>query len=160
MKVASPSSGASRDHESDWRRILAAPRSGSFPAVRGGPPPKKTKNPKRVLIVEDDLDAARIMFLLLEEMGHHANYAINGYVAFDIAKSFRPEVVLLDLGLPGPNGFDVCERLKADAYLKDVRVIVITGYSNEEFRLRSQQAGCELHLVKPVAVSVIEQLLG
>jgi len=100
------------------------------------------------------------MYVLLEDMGHTANYAINGYVAFDVAKAFQPDVIFLDLGLPGPNGFDVCERMKADPDLKHVRVIVITGYSDDEFRIRSQQIGCELHLIKPVPASVIEHLLG
>jgi len=151
---------AATDDDS-WRNVLRQQRRGRMLEDLGRSfASRKTEHPKRVLIVEDDLDAARGMFMLLQDMGHTANYAINGYVAFDVARSFRPDVILLDLGLPGPNGFDVCERIKADPELKHARVIVITGYASEEFRLRSQQAGCEMHLVKPVAASVIEHLLG
>ena len=122
--------------------------------------PRRTSNPKRVLVVEDDLDSARTMFMLLQDMGHDADYAINGYVAFDVAKRFRPDVILLDIGLPGPDGLDVCERIKADPQLKAARVIVISGYASDEFRVRSHKAGCEVHLLKPVPASVIEHLLG
>src|SRR5215831_8477750 len=138
--------------------MLGMPPKG--PALSGELKPRKTAHPKRVLIVEDDLDSARSMFMLLEDMGHTADYAMNGYVAFDVAKKFRPDIVLLDIGLPGPTGFDVCERIKADPYIGQARIIVITGYSNEEFRLRSRETGCELHLVKPVPASVLEHLLG
>jgi len=100
------------------------------------------------------------MFMLLQDMGHDADYAINGYVAFDVAKRFRPDVILLDIGLPGPDGLDVCERIKADPQLKAARVIVISGYASDEFRVRSHKAGCEVHLLKPVPASVIEHLLG
>jgi DNA-binding response OmpR family regulator len=112
------------------------------------------------LIVEDDIDAARTLFLLVEDMGHTGNYAINGYSALEIARVFRPEIILLDLGLPGPNGFEVCEAVKANQELKSARVIVLTGYTSDEFRVRSQKAGCELHLVKPVSTAVLEHLLG
>jgi DNA-binding response OmpR family regulator len=135
-------------------------QKGASAAVRGGPIPRKTRDPKRVLIVEDDIDAARTLFLLVEDMGHTGNYAINGYSALEIAKVFRPEIILLDLGLPGPNGFEVCEAVKANQELKNARVIVLTGYTSDEFRVRSQKAGCELHLVKPVSTAVLEHLLG
>jgi DNA-binding response OmpR family regulator len=135
-------------------------QKGASAAVRGGAIPRKTRDPKRVLIVEDDIDAARTLFLLVEDMGHTGNYAINGYSALEIAKVFRPEIILLDLGLPGPNGFEVCEAVKANQELKNARVIVLTGYTSDEFRVRSQKAGCELHLVKPVSSAVLEHLLG
>ena len=138
--------------------MLGMPAKG--PAVTGSIKPRRSASPKRVLIVEDDLDSARSMYMLLEEMGHTADYAINGYVAYDVAKKFRPDIVLLDIGLPGPNGFEVCERIKADPGIKHARIIVITGYNNDEFRIRSQKAGVELHLVKPVPASVLDHLLG
>jgi len=158
--LASPSKGAIKEDETSWRDLFRTAKKASSAAVSGGPLPRKTKNPKRVLIVEDDIDAARTLFLLVEDMGHTGNYAINGYSALEIAKLFRPEIVLLDLGLPGPNGFEVCEAIKADPDLKNARVIVITGYTSDEFRVRSQNAGCDLHLVKPVSTTVLEHLLG
>ena len=122
--------------------------------------PRKAATSKRVLIVEDNLDAVRSSAMLVAEMGHKVEYAINGYVALTIAKAFRPDVILLDLGLPGLDGIEVCSRVKQDPELKHVRVIVITGYAQEEFRVRAKAAGCEIYLLKPVATGVIEELLG
>lgn len=122
-------------------------------------PSRRTRSPKRVLIVEDNLDSVHSLALLVQEMGHHVDYAINGYAALALAKRMRPDFVLLDLGLPGLDGFDVCRRIKGDPILQSVRVIAITGYRQEEYRVRSKAAGCELHLVKPVDPKVFEQIL-
>jgi CheY-like chemotaxis protein len=120
---------------------------------------RKAAAPKRVLIVEDNLDSVHSLVLLLQEMGHHVDYAINGYAALALAKRMRPDFVLLDLGLPGLDGFDVCRRIKGDPGTKEARVVAITGYRQEEYRAKSKAAGCELHLVKPVDPKVLEQLL-
>ena len=110
----------------------------------------KTPTPCRVLVVEDNLDTVHTFARLLKSEGHTVEFAINGYAAVDIAKKFRPNVVLLDLGLPGLDGFEVCSRIKSDPELRDVRVIAVTAYSYDEHRLKSRAAGCELHVVKPV----------
>jgi two-component system, chemotaxis family, CheB/CheR fusion protein len=139
--------------------------------VQGNPPDRhqpgraqqpvwKSASPKRVLIVEDDLDAVHAFEALLVDMGHTVEYAINGYVALDIAKKFRPDVVFLDLGLPGLSGFDVCSRLKSEPGFQRTRIIAITAYGQDDMRVRSRAAGCEMHLVKPVPPNVIEQILG
>ena len=144
-----------------WRKMLRTLRAAVTPALRGQPTGvKKTANPKRVLIVEDDLDSVRSLSMLVADMGHKVEYAINGYVAVDIARRFRPDVVFLDLGLPGLDGFDVCSRIKSDPDFKDVRVIVITGYSQDEFRVRALAVGCDAHFVKPVEPALLEELLG
>jgi CheY-like chemotaxis protein len=121
---------------------------------------KKTSDPKRVLIVEDNIDAARSLAYLVRDMGHFVEYAINGYVAVDIARRFIPDIVLLDLGLPGMDGFDVCRKIKGHAGLERTRIIAITGYAQDDYRVRARAAGCEMHLIKPVPARVIEQLLG
>ena len=118
-----------------------------------------TRAPKRVLIVEDNLDSVHTLVWLVRDMGHHVDYAINGYVGLDLARKFRPDIVLLDLGLPGLDGFEVCGRLKHEAGMERLRVVVITGYASDEHRIRSRAAGCEVHLVKPVAVDTLFQLL-
>jgi CheY-like chemotaxis protein len=121
---------------------------------------KKTIDPKRVLIIEDNLDSVQSMVLLLRDMGHKVEYALDGYAGIEAAWKFRPEFILLDLGLPGLDGFDVCRRLKRDLGLAYCRVIAITGYAEDEYRIRSKAAGCELHLIKPVPARVLEELLG
>lgn len=118
-----------------------------------------TRAPKRVLIVEDNLDSVHTLAWLVRDMGHHVEYAINGYVGLDLARRFRPDIVLLDLGLPGLDGFEVCSRLKHEAGMERLRVIVITGYASDEHRVRALAAGCELHLVKPVRGDVLFDLL-
>jgi CheY-like chemotaxis protein len=147
--------------EDEWKRKLRERPVDAAPALQSqAGKPRKSRQPKRVLIVEDDIDSARSMFMLLEDMGHTAEYVINGYVAVDRVLRFRPDFVLLDLGLPDIDGFDVCRRIKAHPELRHVRVIVITGYAHDEHRIRSNAAGSELHLVKPVPAAVLEYLLG
>lgn len=121
---------------------------------------KKTANPQRVLIIEDNLDSVHSMVALLREMGHVVDYAINGYAGVEAAMRFRPDVVLLDLGLPGLNGFDVCNRLKKVQGMEGTRFIAVTGYTQDEYRIRAKAAGCEMHLIKPVPPRVLEELLG
>lgn len=120
----------------------------------------KTSNPRKVLIVEDDLDAARAFDVLLRQMGHIVQYAINGYAAIDLAKRFQPDFIFLDLGLPGLDGYEVCSRLKSEPGFERTRIIAVTAYGQDEARARSQAAGCEMHLVKPVPPILIEQILG
>jgi CheY-like chemotaxis protein len=121
---------------------------------------KKSAVPKRVLIVEDNLDSVHALAFLLADMGHHVEYAINGYVGLDVARRFRPDFVFLDLGLPGMDGFEVCVEIKKDASLKGTRVIALTAFGQDEYLTRSRAVGFELHLVKPVPVWLLEELLG
>jgi CheY-like chemotaxis protein len=121
---------------------------------------RKTAAPKRVLLIEDHIDAVRSLAFLLEDMGHEVDYAINGYAGIEKARQFRPDFILLDIGLPGIDGFEVCKRLKKEPVLERARIIAVTAWSQDEHRVRSKAAGCELHLVKPVPVSLLEELLG
>jgi DNA-binding response OmpR family regulator len=114
---------------------------------------------RRVLVVEDDIDSARSLTWILRDMGHDVEYAINGYVAVDIAAKMRPEFVFLDLALPGMNGFEVCRRLKRMSALDGVRIIAVSAYAQEEYRSRSKEAGCDGYIVKPLDPSVLEMLL-
>src|SRR5258705_4472243 len=91
----------------------------------------------RILVVEDNLDGVHSLVLLLRDMGHEVEYAINGYAALDMATRLRPEVVLLDLNLPGLSGFDVCRRIKANPALQVVRVIALTANTEDEYRTHS-----------------------
>jgi CheY-like chemotaxis protein len=121
---------------------------------------RKTRAPKRVLLVEDNLDAVHALAFLLADMGHQVEYAINGYVGLDVARRFHPDFVFLDLGLPGMSGFEVCGEIKKDASLKGTRVIALTAFGQDEYLARSRAVGFELHLVKPVPVWLLEELLG
>lgn len=122
--------------------------------------PEVTRNPRRVLIVEDNIDAVRSMAFLLRDMGHHVEYAINGYAGLEIARRFNPELVFLDLGLPGMDGFELCKRMKREPALKNARIIAVTGYAQDDYRLRALESGCELHFIKPLHPKVLATLLG
>lgn len=111
-------------------------------------------------MVEDDIDSARSLTWILRDMGHEVEYAINGYVAVDIAAHFRPEFVFLDLALPGINGFEVCRRLKRQPGLEAMRVIALTAYGQEEYRQRSKDAGCDGYYVKPLELGILDSLLA
>jgi CheY-like chemotaxis protein len=129
-------------------------------AVIRSPVVRRTLRPKRVLIVEDNLDSVRSLAYLVSDMGHKVEYAINGYASLTVARQFVPEFMLLDLGLPGMNGLDVCAHIKTDPELKTCRVVAFTAFSQQEYRDRAKAVGCELYWVKPVHTKLIEDLLG
>jgi DNA-binding response OmpR family regulator len=112
-------------------------------------PSESRKVPRRILIVEDNVDSGQTLAILLKHEGHHVELAINGRAALNIAKQFRPQVVLLDLGLPDLDGFEVCARLKREPGSECVRVIAITGYGSDEYRIKASAAGCDRHFTKP-----------
>ena len=122
-----------------------APQKSADIGGAGGPGTRPAL--RRVLVVEDNLDAVHSLVVLLRHDGHQVDFAINGYAALDVAKRFRPEIVLLDLGLPGLDGFDVCRRLKSVS--KDLRIVAVTAYASDEHHAKARAAGCDLHVVKP-----------
>ncbi len=102
-----------------------------------------------MLVVDDNTDAARALELVLKSLGHEARVEHDGERALKVAAAFKPDVVLLDLGLPGMDGFELARRLRK-AQGPGLRVIAVTGWGQETDRQRSQEAGFDLHLVKPV----------
>ncbi|OGA72327.1 MAG: hypothetical protein A3G81_15100 [Betaproteobacteria bacterium RIFCSPLOWO2_12_FULL_65_14] len=115
---------------------------------------------RRVLVVEDHLDTVHSMAVMLKSMGHNVQFAINGFAAIDIARSFRPEFILLDLGLPDFNGDEIARQIKWEPGLEHTRIIAITGRSDDEIRQRAMQAGCEDFFVKPLNPVALEELLA
>jgi CheY-like chemotaxis protein len=118
-----------------------------------------TYHPRKVLVVEDNFDSVRALAALIEDMGHEVKYAINGYAALEIVKAWLPDFILLDIGLPSMDGFDLCRRLRANRALDECRLIALTAYGKDEDRVKSRDAGCELHLIKPVPAQQIFDLL-
>ena len=114
---------------------------------------------RHVLIVEDNVDQAQTLRMFLSMKGHRLEIASTGPAAIDVARRFRPDVVLLDLGLPGIDGFEVARQIK-NQYGDAVRIIAVSAYASESDRQQSLEAGCELHLVKPADPRFIESLLG
>jgi len=114
---------------------------------------------RRVLIVDDNLDYLRSMTLLLRAMGHEANFAINATVALSVARRFRPDTVLLDVGLPDGDGRLLADKLRQEPGLNDLRIVCVTGRAQED-PLRSIEAGCDAHFVKPLDAGLIGSLLA
>ena len=114
---------------------------------------------RQVLIVEDNVDQAQTLRMFLSMKGHRLEIAATGLAAIESARRFRPEVVLLDLGLPGLDGFEVARQLRQE-YGQSIRIIAVSAYASENDRRQSLEAGCELHLVKPADPRFIESLLG
>jgi len=113
----------------------------------------------RVLVVDDNGDSADSLAMLLSLSGHETHVARSGPEALTSAEALRPDAVLLDLGLPGLNGFEVCRRLRAGEWAGEIPIIAITGWGQAEDRQRSKDAGFDGHLVKPVVLAELTALL-
>jgi CheY-like chemotaxis protein len=115
---------------------------------------------KRVLVVDDNRDLADSLSTLLRIDGYEVGTAYAPKDALELAISFKPAVILLDIGLPGMDGYEVARRLKHTASLKGVRVVALTGYGKPEDRRRAREAGFDAHLVKPVELAELKRSLN
>jgi CheY-like chemotaxis protein len=115
---------------------------------------------RRVLVVDDNADAAATLRMALELQGHDARAAFSGQAALDALADFDAEVVLLDLGMPGMNGFEVAQRIRALPRGGDVLLVALTGWGQEEDRRRTAEAGFDEHLTKPVDAERLAALLA
>ena len=113
----------------------------------------------RMLVVDDNGDSAESLALLLSLAGHETHVAHTGPEALDRADALRPDAVLLDLGLPGLNGYEVCRRLRAESWAREIPIVAITGWGQADDRQRSKDAGFDGHLVKPVVFGELTALL-
>ena len=116
-------------------------------------------SPKRVLVVDDNRDAAESLGMLLKTLGANVEVVFSGAEALDVLESYRPAVVLLDIGMPGMDGYEVARRIRQQPGFQDVTLIALTGWGQDKDRHRSQKAGFNYHLTKPANVSVLETLL-
>ncbi len=115
---------------------------------------------RRILVVEDNVDAAESLAMLLRLQGHEIEVAYDGAAALKMLDAFQPEVVLLDIGLPRADGYEVARQIRGQAAGKGVLLVALTGYGQDEDRQRSTAAGFNAHLVKPLDQQVLEQLLA
>jgi CheY-like chemotaxis protein len=114
---------------------------------------------RHVLVVEDHADAREAVRCLLEVRGHRVDVAADGPGAVDSALTSRPEVVLVDIGLPGLDGFEVARRIRASDEGKHMRLVALTGYGDVADRQRAMESGFDAHLVKPIDPDYLYQLL-
>lgn len=113
----------------------------------------------RILVVDDNHDSALSLAMMLSIMGHETRTAHDGESAVTTAESFLPEVVLLDIGLPKLNGYEVAQRIRENTWGKAMFLIAVTGWGQEEDRQRSSEVGLNVHMVKPVEPAALERLL-
>ena len=113
----------------------------------------------RVLVVDDNVDSADSIAMLLQVSGHEVRVAYSGQDGLDMADKYQPDIVLLDIGLPGMDGYEVARRLRKQPESKEAKLIAVTGYGQEAYRLQSQEAGFDYHLVKPVDAQKLQDLL-
>jgi CheY-like chemotaxis protein len=115
--------------------------------------------PRRFLIVDDNVDATVSQALLLRHMGHEVETAYSGAAALEKAQAFQPEIVLLDIGMPGMDGYEVARRLRASPLGRDVKLVAQTGWGQDADRRRSREAGFDAHLAKPVDIEALMRLI-
>lgn len=115
---------------------------------------------RRALVVDDNPDAADSTAMLVRSAGHEVRLAYDAITALDIAARFRPDVVLLDIGLPDMDGYRLARRLRALDGLERVYLVAVSGYGSPADRTSSREAGIDRHLVKPVDPAALEEVLG
>jgi PAS domain S-box-containing protein len=130
-------------------------------------PPPSSDGPRatalsecRILVVDDNKDTADSLGMLLQLKGNDIRTAHDGLEAVEIAEAFHPELVLLDIGLPKLNGYEVARRIRQQPWGRDVILVALTGWGQDEDRRRSQEAGFNFHIVKPVELAALEKLLA
>ncbi|MGQ0750957.1 MAG: hybrid sensor histidine kinase/response regulator [Betaproteobacteria bacterium] len=128
-------------------------------ANAAGAAPRGSAPSRRVLVVDDNADAANTLCTILELFGHTVRCVYDGTSALATAESFRPDVILLDIGLPGMDGYEVARLIRAHPGLRTTKLIAVTGYGQNADRARSLEAGFDHHLTKPVDADKLHQLL-
>jgi PAS domain S-box-containing protein len=129
-------------------------------AQQAGPPAEQPTMTYRILVVDDNRDSAESLAQLLKLTGHETYTALDGLQAVEVAEQVRPEVVLLDIGMPKLNGYDACRRIRTEPWSKGMMLIAQTGWGQDDDRQRTEQAGFDGHLVKPVDPSALMRLLA
>ena len=115
---------------------------------------------RRILVVDDNRGTPDSLAMMLSILGNEVRTANDGLVAVDLAATFNPEVVLMDIGLPVLNGFEARHRMRDRPSGNDMVLVALTGWGQEDDRRRSQEAGFDQHIVKPVDPSALENLLN
>lgn len=156
--VSAQSAGTGRGTQVEVRLPLA-------PTPEATPWVMKTELPqprpgRRIVVADDNRDAADSLAKLLTMMGNEVQTAYDGVDAVDLASQFRPDVVMLDIGMPRMNGLEACRRIREVPGLENAVMIAVTGWGQDEDRLRSKEAGFDLHLTKPIDPAALDSLLA
>jgi signal transduction histidine kinase/CheY-like chemotaxis protein len=142
-----------------------------LPVLGEGPKPAESQEPggngqtkptaaRRILVVDDNRISADSLAKLLRLMGNEVHTAYDGLAGIEATERFRPDVVLLDIGMPKLNGYDACRRIRAEKWGKEIVLIALTGWDQQENKRRAEEARFDAHMVKPVDTSALIKLLG
>lgn len=112
---------------------------------------------KRVLIIDDNEDATEMMSCLVRRFGHETRVAYDGLHGLEIAHEFRPNIVFLDIGLPGLSGFEVARRMRRIPELADIPIVAVTGYTRPSDREQALRSGFSDHFAKPIDVGLVQR---
>jgi CheY-like chemotaxis protein len=115
---------------------------------------------ERILIVDDNADAAATLNILLGSLGYDCKIAATGVEALQLAPEFKPDVVLLDIGLPGIDGYEVARRLRTLIQHRHMKIVAVTGWGQEADKLKSREAGIDVHLLKPINSDELQSAIG
>jgi len=159
--VAATSAGANAGSIFTVRLPLAAEEASAIAAPDDHLPTlDNTTGGLKVLVVDDNVDAAVTLSMILDISGYTARVAHDGYEALAMAQAFQPRVAFLDIGMPGMSGYETARAIRATPGLEDIVLVALTGWGAESDRLRSNEAGFDHHLTKPVQLDVVEALLA
>jgi CheY-like chemotaxis protein len=140
--------------------VVRLPVLARVPVLEELPEEATAAPPRRVLVVDDNEDAAESLAMLLGLNGNETHLAHDGEAALAAAERYRPDLILLDIGMPRMNGHEVCRRLRTQPWGKDLKVIALTGWGQEQDRRMTAEAGFDGHLVKPVDAATLNEVLA
>jgi len=140
--------------------VVTLPAFDESPPARGATSGAHTAKPRRVLVVDDNEDNAATLAMLLRLEGHTVQMASDGARAIAAVASFKPQTVLLDIGMPGMNGLEACRAIRAQAGGEAIQIAALTGWGQADDQRRSREAGFDAHLVKPVERAALTALLA
>jgi PAS domain S-box-containing protein len=161
-KVEARSAGLGKGSEFVVRLPLSAQGNDERQVGEMGPQAYESPSPSgyRLLVVDDNQDAANSLAMLLRLQGHEVRVAYSGAAALEMTKTYAPDVVFLDIGMPGMDGYEVARRLRQQAGLEDVVLAALTGWGQQEDRRRTAEAGFNHHLVKPPEPHALEDVFA
>jgi CheY-like chemotaxis protein len=158
--VTAESAGAGKGSTFTVRLPVLEDHAESTPEEPAGEGPRHSGAERRILVVDDNRDSATSMALMLKLMNNEVRIAHDGVEALEVAESFRPQVILMDVGMPRLNGYETTRRIRERPWGRSVTIIALTGWGQEGDKVLSKEAGCNGHLVKPVNLPDLEKLLA
>jgi signal transduction histidine kinase/DNA-binding response OmpR family regulator len=158
--VEAASEGLGKGSTFTIRLPRAARHDAKSPAPAEAPKASEAGGPKRVLIVDDNIDAAETLAMMLELLGQQTRQAHEGTGALKAAVEYKPELIFMDIGLPGLSGHEIASRMRRDLGMTDTYIVALSGYGTEEDRRKSLYAGFDSHLVKPLDPSTLPSILA